>query len=135
VNARNALVPLIAVAGAIAGWYYAGWGGVALAASALVMVVLIHLSRMLQVLRRAAQNPKGHVGSAVMLNTKLRPRVNLLHVIAMTGSLGDALTPEGQDPEMFRWSDDSGASVTCEFRAGRLVRWELARAAQPEGGP
>ena len=62
-----------------------------------------------------------------MLNAKLRPGVNLLHVVAMTRSLGELLTPKDTQPELFRWTDGTRSSVTCEFAQGRLVRWELSR--------
>ena len=34
----------------------------------------------------------GYVGSAVMLNARLKPGVNLMHVMAMTQSLGERLS-------------------------------------------
>jgi hypothetical protein len=82
---------------------------------------------MMGVLNRAAQNPKGYVGSSVMLNAKLKKGASLLHVMAMTRAIGEALSKEGADPEYFRWTDDSGSSVTCEFRRGRLANWSLER--------
>jgi hypothetical protein len=126
-NTRGLVPLLVAVAAVFAGWHYAGWAGVALAVTATVTYVLIHLSKMLQILRRAANRPKGSVGSADALNAKLKPGTPLLKVIGMTGSLGEALTPEGRQPESFRWSDPQGASVTGEFRDGRLVSWRLER--------
>jgi hypothetical protein len=79
------------------------------------------------VLNRAAKSPKGYVGSAVMLNAKLKKGVNLLHVMAMTRSIGEQLSQDGADPEFFRWTDDGGSSVTCEFLRGKLVKWSLER--------
>jgi hypothetical protein len=66
-----------------------------------------------------------------MLNAKLKRGVNLLHVMAMTRSIGEALSEEGADPELFRWTDDSGSSVTCEFVNGRLAKWTLERPDEP----
>jgi hypothetical protein len=51
---------------------------------------LLHFTRMLKVLERAANRPIGHVDSGVMLNAKLKAVVNLMHVIALTRSLGRA---------------------------------------------
>lgn len=124
---RKLLVALAALALMFAGWWEAGWAGLAFAVGAIVMIVLVQFSKMMGVLNRAAKNPKGHVGSAVMLNAKLRKGVNLLHVMAMTRSIGQALSAEGADPEFFRWTDDGGSSVTCEFSRGKLVKWTLER--------
>ena len=124
---RKILVGLGALALVGVGWYEGGWAGLAFAIGAIVMIVLVQFSKMMGVLNRAAKSPKGYVGSAVMLNAKLKKGANLLHVMAMTRSIGESLSPEGQDPEYFRWTDDSGSSVTCEFRRGRLAKWSLER--------
>ncbi|HTH80204.1 MAG TPA: glycerate kinase [Ramlibacter sp.] len=124
---RKILVGLAALALIFAGWYEAAWPGVAFAVGAIVMIVLVQFSKMMGVLNRAARSPKGRVGSAVMLNAKLRKGVNLLHVMAMTRSIGEPLSAEGADPEFFRWTDDGGSSVTCEFSRGKLVKWSLER--------
>mgnify|MGYP006375078953 CR=1 FL=1 len=68
-----------------------------------------------------------HVDSAVMLNAKLKAGVTLMHVLAMTRSLGERLTPEGDEPEQFRWTDASDSSVTASFHGGRLREWALQR--------
>ena len=71
----------------------------------------------------------GGVASAVMLNAKLQPGQPLLHVIAMTRALGERISPEGVEPEVYRWCDESGSGVTCEFEGGKLQRWKLERPA------
>jgi hypothetical protein len=131
---RKIIVPLGALALLYVGWNSGGWPGLAFAAGGIVMFVLMHFSRLMGVLNRAAKNPKGYVGSAVMLNAKLKKGVNLLHVMAMTRSIGEPLSPEGVDPELFRWTDDGGSSVTCEFVRGRLAKWTLDRPEAPEPG-
>ena len=108
-----------------------GWAGVVAALTAIVMWALLHFNRMVQVLKRAANRPIGHVGSAVMLNAKLRHGATLLHVVAMTRALGELLSAKDAQPEVFRWTDGSQSHVTCEFLGGKLVKWELFR---PEGG-
>ena len=80
-----------------------------------------------KVLQRASNRPVGYCDSAVMLNAKLRPGVNLLHVIAMTRALGEQLSPKEQQPEIYRWTDGTASTVTCEFARGKLVKWELFR--------
>jgi hypothetical protein len=126
-NWRKVAAPVIVLALIAFGWYSGGGAGVALVVTGMVMYALIHLNRMMAVLRRTANRPKGRVDSAVMLNTKLKRGVNLLHVMAMTNSIGESLSPEGADPEIFRWTDESGSSVTCEFTGGRLTGWTLDR--------
>ena len=59
----------------------------------------------------------GYVGSAVMLNAKLKPGVNLLHVMAMTGALGEQLSPKDEQPEIYRWTDGSAFARHLRVRA------------------
>jgi len=125
------VVPLASVGGVALAYRSYGWGGVALAVGALVMWMLLQFSRMLQVLRRAANRPMGTVDSAVMLNAKLRPDAGLLHVLALTRALGERLSDPDVQPEIFRWTDASESHVTCEFSDGRLKKWELVRPATP----
>lgn len=108
-----------------------GWAGVAMAAGAVVMWVLLHFTRMLQVLKRAANRPVGSVASAVMLNAKLNTGATLLHVVAMTRALGERISPPDQQPEVFRWTDGTQSHVTCEFAGGKLRKWELYRPSEP----
>lgn len=104
-----------------------GWPGVAAALGAVMMWVMLHFTRLMTVLKRAANRPIGHVGSAVMFNVKLKRGVTLMHVIAMTRSLGERLSPEGEEPERFRWTDTGGSAVTADFQGGKLVQWTLQR--------
>jgi hypothetical protein len=104
-----------------------GWAGVALVGGAIVMFLLMHFNRTMQVLKRAADRPIGTVASAVMLNAKLKPKVTLLHVIAMTRALGELRSPKDTQPELFRWTDAGGSWVDCTFASGKLVEWALTR--------
>ena len=104
-----------------------GWQGVAVVSGGIVMWMLLHFTRMLTVLKRAANKPLGYVGSAVMLNAKLRKNVNLLHVMALTKSIGLLQTEKDTQPEIFRWTDNSASHVTCTFMNGKLQNWELYR--------
>lgn len=134
-NLRNIFVPLAAVGALVFGFVSYGWPGVAAVGGGLLMWVLLHFTRLMNVLKKAADRPIGHVGSAVMLNAKLRAGVNLMHVVAMTRSLGQLLSDDGAQPELYRWTDGSRSFVTCEFKNGKLVKWELVRPAQEEEVP
>jgi hypothetical protein len=109
-----------------------GWAGVALVGGAIVMFLLLHFNRAMQVLKRATDRPMGTVASAVMLNAKLKPKVNLLHVIAMTRALGEQRSPKDEQPEVFRWTDAGGSWVDATFVGGKLTEWTLVRPEQPE---
>lgn len=107
-----------------------GWPGLAFAGAGLVMWLLLHFTRLMGVMKRAANRPVGHVDSAVMLNARLQPGRPLMHVIAQTRALGERLSDEGAQPEVYRWRDGSGSSVSCEFEGGKLARWKLERPEQ-----
>jgi hypothetical protein len=124
---QKILVPLGSLALVLFSYRQYGWPGVAASSGVLMMWLLLHFTRMLQVLKRAAQQPIGYVGSAVMLNAKLRKGASLLHVVAMTKSLGEQLSEKGVQPERFRWTDGSQSNVTCEFVGGKLMSWTLLR--------
>lgn len=126
-NFQKILVLAIGIAAVALGYRLAGWPGVAAAAGGLVMWLLLHFTRMMQVLKRAANRPIGFVESAVMLNAKLKPNATLLHVVAMTRSLGELRTEKNAQPEVFRWTDGSGSYVDCTFVGGKLAGHQLTR--------
>ena len=127
-NFRKILPPILGVVLIGFAWRAYGWSGVALAVGAIVMWLLIHFNKIMRALKQAANRPVGSVDSAVMFNAKLKRGDDVLHVLALTKSIGRALTPENQQPEIFQWTDGSEASVNCEFMDGRLVKWQLVRA-------
>jgi hypothetical protein len=133
-NFQRIVLPILGVVLVAAAWRSYGWAGVALVATGIVMWMLLHFTRMMKVLQRAGQRPIGFCDSAVMLNAKLKPNVNLLHVMAMTRAVGEQLSAQGEQPEVFRWTDASESSVTCEFHNGRLKKWTLSRPPQAEDG-
>ena len=120
-NLRKILIPLGIVALVIAAYRAYGLQGILTVSGGLVMWALLHYTRIMNVLQKARNNPIGYVGSAVMLNAKLRPGVNLMHVVAVTRALGEQLSAEGQQPEVYRWTDGTQSHVTCEFVNGRLA--------------
>ncbi|MDD5334653.1 MAG: glycerate kinase, partial [Rhodoferax sp.] len=87
-------------------------------------------TRVMQVLKRAANRPIGYVDSAVMLNAKLKPGVTLLHVVALTKALGELKSVKDVQPESYRWTDGTESYVNCEFHHGKLKKWELMRPLQ-----
>ena len=126
-NFSRFLIPIGVVLFVAGAWQQYQWAGVAIASGAVVMWILLHFTRMVTVLSRAANRPVGHVGSAVMLNAKLKKGVNLMHVIAMTKSLGQRLSPENTQPEVFKWTDQGESFVTCTFKDGKLTEWAMTR--------
>ena len=126
-NLRNIFVPAGVIGLVLVGYASAGWPGVAAVVGGLVMWALLHFTRLMNVRKKAANRPMGYVGSAVMLNARLKPGVNLMHVMAMTQSLGERLSAENAQPEVYRWTDGTQSHVTCEFANGRLQKWTLER--------
>jgi len=129
---QKILVPVGVVLLLVVAYREYSWAGVAMALSLVVTWILLHFTRMLQVMKRATNRPIGSVASAVMLNAKLKPGVTLLHVVAMTKSLGLLQSPKDSQPEFYRWTDGTQSHVTCEFKDGKLVQWTLERPAQPD---
>jgi hypothetical protein len=121
------IIPVIISATFLAAYTYYKWSGVAIVASGLVTWALLHFSRMMQILKRAANRPIGYVDSAVMLNAKLQKGKTLMHVVAMTKALGELLSIKDAQPEVFRWTDGTKSYVTCTFVGGKLQSWELVR--------
>ena len=130
-NFQKILVPVGGVILVALAYRGAGWGGVAAVAGGIVMWVLLHFTRMVNVLKRAADRPVGHVASAVMLNAKLRPGMTLLHVVAMTRSLGELRSVKDEQPEVYRWTDAGESRVTVEFHNGKVLKWEMFRPPAP----
>ena len=69
---------------------------------------------------------------AVKLHIKLKPGMKLLAVIGLTGSLGDMLSEPDAQPEVFRWTDSGGSSVTARFLDGRLLEHSIQRVESDE---
>jgi hypothetical protein len=131
-NWRQFLVPLFALILTAWAYYAYGWPGVLFVVTGGVMWVLLNFYRLVTLLKRAANRPIGFVDSAVMLNAKLKPNVPLMHVIALTRSLGQLESEKDTQPEIYTWTDGTQSTVRCEFRDGRLAQWELTRPTLPE---
>ena len=126
-NFTKIIGPLAVIVFTIGAWRQFGWAGIALAAGGVVMWILLHFTRLMTILKKAANRPIGHVASAVMLNAKLRKGMTLMHVIAMTKALGALQSPKDEQPEVFSWSDNGQSTVTCTFVGGKLQDWTLTR--------
>lgn len=110
------------------GWFSYGWRGIALAGTVIAFWLLLQFNRLVRVMRDAGQAPVGHVPSAVMLQSKLVVGLPMARIVAITKSLGRRVGD--QLPEVYRWSDDGGASVAITFANGRCTSWTLTRAAE-----
>jgi len=129
VNAR--LGWLLAAVFAFAAWRAYDLAGLAFAASAIVFWLLLQFNRAVRVMKNAAASPVGHVASAVMFHAGLARGMTMLQIVTKTKSLGRKV--EGSDDD-WRWRDDGGASVVLHFERGKLVRWGIERAPEPEVG-
>ena len=135
-NFQKIILPVVGVILVVVAYRGYGWMGVGLVVTGIVTWMLLHFTRMMKVLQRASNRPIGYCDSAVMLNARLRPKMNLMHVVAMTRAMGEQLSEKEAQPEVFRWTDGSASHVTCEFAAGKLVKWALERPTRPaEPGP
>ena len=112
---------VVAIAAGYVGW---GWRGVVLGVTVIVFWLMLQFSRSLRVLKKAAGAPVGHVDSAVMLHSKLKPGMTLMQVLPITRSLGHRLS---ETPERWGWADPGGARVELRFEGGKLQAWELLR--------
>jgi hypothetical protein len=120
----------LALAALVVGWLSYGWQGLVLAVTVIVFWLLLQFNRAVRVLRIASANPVGHVASAVMMHAKLKAGMRLPEVLLLTRSLGRKVA---EDPavasETWSWTDGGGDTVQLVLRHGRLVSWELQRAA------
>jgi hypothetical protein len=130
-NMQKFLIPIAIIVGSALAWRSYGWQGVLVVVTMLVFGILLHFSRMMQVLKRAANRPIGYVDSAVMLNAKLKPGATLMHVVAMTRALGLLKSVKDEQPEVFEWKDAGESVVTCTFVGGKLMQHELVRPTTP----
>ena len=80
----------------------------------------------MRAMKNAASAPKGHVGSAVMLNAKLKAGMTMMQVITLTRSLGERVR---ENPETWAWADDGASRVTSCLCNGRAVDGNVGRKA------
>ena len=88
---QRVFLPLLLAALLIGSWHKGGWHGLLLAGSGVLLWLLLHYTRFILIMRRAARHPKGWTHSALMLNSRLQTGLPLLQVVALTQSLGEPL--------------------------------------------
>ena len=115
----------------LAAWQGYGLKGLALGVTLIVFWLVLQLNRSIRVMRNAGSAPIGHVDSAVMLNAKLKPGMQMLQVLTLTKSLGRRLRP---DADLYAWADAGGSEVVVTFEGGRCKRWVLERPDESAGG-
>ena len=126
-NSRLGWLPAtLAALALVAGWLAYRWQGVLMAATLTVFWLLLQFSRALRAMKTAADSPLGFVASAVMFQSRLKPGLAMLQVVALTHSLGCKLGASG---DVWRWADGAGNSVTLTFTDGKLTAWVLERPA------
>ena len=125
-NFQRFAIPLLVIGLLAFAWRQYGWPGVAAVGGGLMMWLLLHVTRLMTVMKRAARQPIGWVASAVMLNAKLKQGQTLMHVVAMTRSLGERLSAEGEQPERYRWTDNGASSVEVTVAGGKVAGWSLS---------
>ena len=104
-NGRRILTALAAVLLGALAWRTGGWAGLALLGSGLLLWLLLNYTRIMTIMKRAADRPVGYVGSAVMLNARLKQGMPLLDVLALTRALGERQSPPEAEPDVYRWRD------------------------------
>lgn len=123
---KVAVTGLLALAALVAGGWAMGWQGVVLVLTVLVFLLLLQFSKLMKVMRQAGSAPIGQVANAVMFHSRLQPGQALVDVLALAGSLGEAV-PE--QVHTYRWRDAAGDEVHLRFDAGsRLLEATLQRA-------
>ena len=105
-----------------------GWWGFSLVSSGIVFWLLQLSTRLMQTMERAADQPVGTVANAVMFHAQLHDGLRLLNVIGLAASLGQRISNEDKNTDVFEWRDTVGDSVQCRFDEGRLQHWSLLRA-------
>ena len=58
-NFNKILPPIAIIVLAIGGWRTMGWPGIALATGGVVMWILLHFTRLMTILKKAANRPEG----------------------------------------------------------------------------
>lgn len=112
----------LALLALVLGGVLLGWQGVIFATTGIVFWLLLQISRLMRVMKKAGAAPLGSVANAVMLNSKLHAGMKLVDLITLTGSLGIK-----QAPETFVWRDGGGDAVEVVLKKGQLAEWRLIR--------
>ena len=95
---QRILTFMAAIALGAMAWRAGGGAGLALLFSGLLLWFLLYYTRIMTIMKRAADRPVGYVGSAVMLNARLKQGMPLLDVLALTRALGERQSPPEAEP-------------------------------------
>ncbi len=123
---KGLLTAALALVALVAGGWAMGWQGVVLVLTVLVFLLLLQFSKLMRVMRQAGSAHIGQVPNAVMFHSRLQPGQALVDVLALAGSLGEALPNQAN---AYRWRDAAGDEVRLRFdAASRLLDASLHRA-------
>jgi hypothetical protein len=115
----------MALALSYAAWRSYGLQGLLLAVLMLSFWLMLHLTKLMRLLRTVAARPMGRARDAAALHARLKPGMAMVDVIRLTLSIGQLRTPPDTEPEERHWADDSGQVVVCRFEHGRLASFRL----------
>lgn len=133
---RSLLFPALALALCVAAWRSYGWQGLLLAALMISFWVLLHFTKLMRLLRAAADQPIGDVRDVRQLQARLKPGMPLHEVVRHAGCLGQRLPDEDQTgTERFAWQDPEGRALHLTFRQGRLSHIARQDSASPAEEP
>lgn len=113
----------LVLAALVAGGAFFGWKGTIVALSGVVFYLLLQFTQLMRVMRTANESPLGHVSSAIMLQSRLRPGMKLIELIKLARSLGEKVAPD-----TYRWTDAGGDAVDIVLVKGVVSSWTLLRA-------
>ena len=122
----------LALLALIVSWYAYGTYGIVLGVTLIVFWLVLQFNRTIRVMKNAASSPIGHVDSAVMMNAQMKTGMTMLQIVSKTKSLGRKVSPDGETPERWAWTDAGESTVTIVMDgAGRVTSWRLDRPAEP----
>ena len=101
--------------------------GLALLGSGLLLWLLLNYTRIMTIMKRAADRPVGYVGSAVMLNARLKQGMPLLDVLALTRALGELARDWKGRPVTLPAATPAGSEAAGKWRDRLDERFVLER--------
>jgi len=122
---RSLLFPALVLALSYAGWKSYGWQGLLLALLMSSFWVLLHFTKLMRLLRAAANRPLGAVDDVRVLQGRLKLGMPMHEVVRQSACLGkrEAGASDGTS-EDFVWHDPQGRTLHLRFDHGRLRRIE-----------
>ncbi|THU01467.1 glycerate kinase [Lampropedia puyangensis] len=130
-NVKTLVWLVAAVSVLMVGYYNRGWAGFMLVLGAVVFFILLHLTRVMKILKVASGTPKGRISSAIMLNSKLKQGMTLLQVVQLTRAIGEVQGDPNAPQVCHRWTDPGGAWVDAVFVNSKLQNWQFGRTENP----